>query len=248
MSYVLQFFILIVIACKLQSVCAVDLEVNTSLRCVNLFRYYEAKYDIPDNLLHSIAIKETGKVHSNRQITLVWPWTATVEGKPYYFDNKDAAVNFVRKQLSIGKRNIDVNCMQINLGYHPYAFVNLDDAFNPELNIDYAASFLRSKYDKLKNWNKAVAHYHSATDHLGNKYLADVKKISNNIHHHKAALKKVMNKSSKKYYRFSDLTIHNNSNADMPSKKNVQQNKQTRPKRQAQSRRSSEMMVYVPNR
>lgn len=158
-----------------------DYEMRTSLKCLKLFQKYEYKYKIPGDTLHSISLNETGKIHSKKKIRMVWPWTVNVEGKGYFFDSREEAVEFVRKQIIIGKENIDVGCMQINLKHHRRAFRSLEEAFDPRYNIDYAASFLKSKYNNLQDWHEAIAHYHSATKSLGEQYKNNVIRTANNI-------------------------------------------------------------------
>lgn len=163
-----------------------DHELSTSLRCVGLFRKYEYQHRIPADALYSIALQETGKLHSEKKIKIVWPWTVNVEGEGYFFNTKHEAVMFVKKQLMKGISSIDVGCMQVNLKHHPEAFKSIEEAFEPKNNIDYGAKFLRSKYDQLGNWHKAIAHYHSATDSLGTKYKNNVIKIASNIDKYKS--------------------------------------------------------------
>lgn len=168
---------------------ALDYEVGESLKCTKLFSYFEKKYELPIDTLHSIALKESGKAHSIYKIKVVWPWTVNVEGQGYYFNSKYEAVSFVNKQILNGKQSIDVGCMQINLKNHPKAFLSIDHAFDPKTNIAYGAAFLRSKYEQTKDWHKAVAHYHSATHELGSKYKQEVIKISANMPHYRKSLK-----------------------------------------------------------
>ena len=47
--------------------------------------------------------------------------------------------------------------------YHPDAFADLEDAFDPSRNVDYAAGFLHSLRQEARSWTKAIALYHSAT-------------------------------------------------------------------------------------
>lgn len=61
-----------------------------------------------------------------------------------------------------GIKSIDVGCMQVNLYYHPNAFHNLTDAFDPDKNVAYAARFLTGLKNEHASWRTAVAHYHSA--------------------------------------------------------------------------------------
>ena len=165
-----------------------DPEIAESFKCSKLFPYFEKKFNIPSNTLHSIALKESGKQHTTHKIRVVWPWTVNVRGKGYYFNNKREAVRFVRIELIKGHDNIDVGCMQINLRHHLDAFNSLEQAFDPNHNIRYGAKFLRSKYDQLGSWHKAIAHYHSANYSLGFKYKQDVVKIASNMALYKASL------------------------------------------------------------
>ncbi|WP_395476356.1 lytic transglycosylase domain-containing protein [Rickettsia endosymbiont of Pantilius tunicatus] len=177
------------------SIAIADLEIAESLKCSKLFPYFEKKFNIPSNTLHSIALKESGKKHKTRNLRVVWSWTVNVEGKGYYFNTKREAVNFVRKEIIRGHESIDIGCMQINLRHHLGAFNSLDQAFEPSNNVRYGAEFLRSKYDQLKNWHKAIAHYHSATHSLGFKYNQDVVKIASNMALYKESLHNYLSNS-----------------------------------------------------
>lgn len=158
-----------------------DEEMRTSMQCLKLFAKNEYKYRIPGDTLHSISLNETGKIHSTKKIRMTWPWTVNVEGKGYFFDSKADAVRFVRKQIIMGRDSIDVGCMQVNLKHHRTAFRSVEEALDPKFNIEYAARFLRMKYDNLLNWHKAIAHYHSATYSLGERYKNNVIETANNI-------------------------------------------------------------------
>ena len=85
-------------------------------------------------------------------------------------DSKAEAVQQVQALQSKGIRNIDIGCFQINLQQHPNAFADLDQAFDPTANAQYAARFLSSLHGRFENWRDAVAAYHSVTPSLGNPY------------------------------------------------------------------------------
>jgi soluble lytic murein transglycosylase-like protein len=61
-----------------------------------------------------------------------------------------------------GVRSIDIGCMQVNLLHHPQAFASLEAGFDPATNVAYAVRFLRLPR-AYRDWNQAVAMYHSAT-------------------------------------------------------------------------------------
>jgi hypothetical protein len=60
--------------------------------------------------------------------------------------------------------------MQISLTFHPDAFRDMDQAFDPASNADYGARFLTQLYAKTNSWPKAVELYHSATPDIGQEY------------------------------------------------------------------------------
>jgi soluble lytic murein transglycosylase-like protein len=172
-----------------QAIASTDREISESLKCASKLPYFEKKYNIPKHTLYSIALKESGKLHSTRKFHIVWPWAVNLEGQSHFFNTKREAINFVKQQIIDGKENIDIGCMQINIKHHIDAFLTLEEGFDPTINIDYGAKFLKSKYDQLKNWRKAISHYHSATEKLGTKYQQDVVKIASNMHNYHNNLK-----------------------------------------------------------
>jgi soluble lytic murein transglycosylase-like protein len=183
-----------------------DRELRESSRCSSIFRFFERKYHLPHEILHSIALQESRKSHSQYKISVVWPWTVGVQGQGFYFATRQEAVRFTREQLRSGQTNIDVGCMQINLKHHPGAFKNLDQAFLPQYNVNYAASLLRQHYDKHKDWDAAIGHYHSSTAHLAHIYQARVKKISRDMPEYKSELAK--------YIYSARYALHSDKRAD----------------------------------
>jgi hypothetical protein len=89
--------------------------------------------------------------------------------------SKKEAVVKVKQMLEDGLTNIDIGCMQINLHHHPDAFLNLNDAFEPKNNIEYAANFLIQNYNQSQNWQQAIAFYHSKGS-VGQDYAMQVLK------------------------------------------------------------------------
>lgn len=127
---------------------------------------------IPTNLLMAISNVESGQ--SIDGTTTPWPWTINVDGKGYVFKTKEDAIKAVEKFQKKGFTSIDVGIMQINLHHHPGAFANLQEAFDPQLNIAYAAKFLKQLFLQYKSWHKAICHYHSASPKYYNPYKQKV--------------------------------------------------------------------------
>ena len=60
--------------------------------------------------------------------------------------------------------------------YHPNAFKSLLEAFDPELNVAYAASFLKELHMQKRSWQRAVRFYHSSDPKRQQRYGTKVYK------------------------------------------------------------------------
>ncbi len=134
----------------------------------------ERGHGVPPQLLASIGRVESGRRDPGTGIWGAWPWTINAEGLGSYFDTKAQAIQAVLALQARGVRSIDVGCMQVNLMHHPTAFPNLDMAFEPGVNADYAARFLNELHGQTGDWTKATADYHSANPEEGGPYAAKV--------------------------------------------------------------------------
>lgn len=139
--------------------------------CTRHLQRYETEYGIPQHLLSAIASTESGRFHDRLKIKLPWPWTINAEGKGYFFDTKEEAIEAARKLLARGVQSMDIGCMQVNIRHHPNAFSSLSQGFEPEYNVAYAASFLRNLYQEDGSWRKAASDYHSRTPQRGTQYV-----------------------------------------------------------------------------
>ncbi|MCC7045307.1 MAG: lytic transglycosylase domain-containing protein [Alphaproteobacteria bacterium] len=134
----------------------------------------EREANIPAQLMSAISMVESGRSDPDTGEKIAWPWTVNNAGDGRYFDTKAQAIAHVRELVRRGQLNIDVGCMQINLMYHPEAFIDLDEAFDPLANVAYAARYLKELRDAKHSWSLAVANYHSATPERGQIYRKKV--------------------------------------------------------------------------
>ncbi|MBW4024790.1 MAG: lytic transglycosylase domain-containing protein [Proteobacteria bacterium] len=139
----------------------------------------QARYAVPHGLLYAIGQVESGRPDPVTHRVAPWPWTVQAADQSYYFASKAAAVAWVRAAQARGVVSIDIGCMQVNLHYHPTAFQNLDDAFDPAHNADYAARFLISLHAVTADWQKAAGLYHSQTLALAVPYAQKVEAALN---------------------------------------------------------------------
>jgi hypothetical protein len=125
---------------------------------------------LPPRLLHAISLTESGRADARTGAIRPWPWTINAEGEGQFFRTQQEAVAAVKALQARGVRSVDVGCTQVNLMYHPDAFMSLEDAFNPRSNAAYAARFLNALYADGRDWARAIAAYHSETPALGDAY------------------------------------------------------------------------------
>ncbi len=130
----------------------------------------EKAHAIPAGLLNAIGKVESGRYDPAAGRTTPWPWTIDVAGDGRYFETASDAIQVTRSLRAQGTRNIDVGCFQVSLLHHPNAFKDLDAAFDPATNADYAATFLVALKERTGSWENAVAAYHSADPAKGEPY------------------------------------------------------------------------------
>lgn len=145
--------------------------------CRDLTAQAARAHRIPPELLTAVSLAESGRYDRTRKAVLAWPWTIYAEGRGRYLDSQAAAVAEVKRLRARGVRNIDVGCMQVNLGHHPQAFESIEQAFDPHANVDYAARFLKELHERTRSWNQAVALYHSSTEALNRPYRQKVMQL-----------------------------------------------------------------------
>lgn len=138
--------------------------------CIAAAQRAAQRHDVPVDVLIAITLTETGTRRSGD--LQPWPWAVNTGGPSHWFDTRDEALAFAYAQFKAGKRNFDVGCFQLNFRWHSDAFESLNDMFDPALNADYAARFLKSHFAETKDWTKAAGRYHSLTEEYASRYRA----------------------------------------------------------------------------
>jgi hypothetical protein len=150
-------------------------EEQQSALCQSALRTAEQKYALPPGLLQAIAKAESGRRIAGAATLQPWPWALNVDGEGLYFGTKKAAVDWTRHALAQGSKYTDVGCMQVDLQFHPGAFRSLEEAYEPELNVDYAARFLLDLFAITGgNWFLAAGWYHSRSPDLARLYREQI--------------------------------------------------------------------------
>lgn len=158
--------------------------------CAPIIAETERAEGIPPRLLTAISLAESGRRDADSQEIIAWPWTINAEGEGQFFATKEAAIAAVKKLRARGITSMDVGCMQVNLHHHPDAFASLDDAFDPERNVAYAARFFKELRDDRHSWSQAVAYYHSTTREFSLPYRNKVYRLWGEVRRQDAAKKR----------------------------------------------------------
>jgi len=138
--------------------------------CEQAGRQAERTHALPAGLLLAIGRVESGRWDGARGRVVPWPWAVDAAGDGTLLDSKAAAIARTVALRDAGIRNVDVGCYQVNLASHPVAFPDLEQAFDPAANADYAGRFLVELHARLGSWNDAVAAYHSMQPERGIPY------------------------------------------------------------------------------
>ena len=155
------------------AVARADLLASPSQQCRTAIATAERSLGVPDRLMQSIGVIESGRRDENGAIS-AWPWAINAEGVGAYFATKAEAIAAVLVLRARGVRSIDVGCMQVNLMFHADAFSSLEEAFDPGANARYAARFLNRLLAQTGSWPAATAGYHSLTPGIGEDYARKV--------------------------------------------------------------------------
>jgi transglycosylase-like protein with SLT domain len=142
--------------------------------CAAAIEATERSARLPRGLLSAIGRVESGRPDATSGALIPWPWTIDVGGVGHFYATKADAIAAVQALAASGVRSVDVGCLQVNLAYHPTAFRDLEEAFEPATNVRYGALFLRRLFAASGSWDLAAAAYHSQTPQLGAEYRARV--------------------------------------------------------------------------
>jgi hypothetical protein len=134
----------------------------------------EAALGLPRHLLNAIGKAESGRWNEATRESFAWPWTVTAGGEGRHFDTKAEALAEVRRLQARKVTNIDVGCMQVNLGWHGHNFASIEEAIDPAANTAFAGRFLKTLRETSADWMEAAGRYHSSDAQRNGPYRAKV--------------------------------------------------------------------------
>lgn len=132
-----------------------DAQAQQAGSCERQIQSAARKYGIPEGILYSVGLTETGRKGSLSANAM------NIEGKAYFPSSLQEALALFAQAKSSGAKLIDIGCMQINHYYHGAEFGSVGEMFDPAKNVEYAALFLKRLHDQHETWTMAVARYHA---------------------------------------------------------------------------------------
>lgn len=127
----------------------------TGNACEREIQQAAARYGIPEGILYSVGLAETGHKGS------LQPFALNIEGKAIFANSAAEAIDIFNAAKANGAVLIDLGCMQINHHFHSEHFASTDEMLIPSKNVDYAARFLSQLHARHETWTMAVARYHA---------------------------------------------------------------------------------------
>lgn len=135
-------------------------------KCQSIVTTVESCEHLPKGLLSAIVAVESSSM----------PWVIGVRGVSYRYHTKEEAESKINELIASGDRNFDIGCAQINYHHHKHQFKSIKEMLDPDINIRYAAKFLKQLFSESGNWNKAIAYYNSRDLSVSGAYMAKVQK------------------------------------------------------------------------
>lgn len=137
------------------AICTFEAKAQQAGGCERQIQSAARKYGIPEGILYSVGLTETGRKGSLSANAM------NIEGKAYFPVSLQEALNLFAQAKASGAKLIDIGCMQINHHFHGENFASVQEMFDPTKNVEYAALFLKRLHDQHETWTMAVARYHA---------------------------------------------------------------------------------------
>ncbi len=146
-------------------------------------RDLEEKYYLPHNLLHAIAIVETGKYDRLNHKREAWAWTVSDNGtNKMKYASKALAIKHILHLQKSKIYDINVGCLQLNYKLYSAALGKPYTALSPAVNMKYGAKLLKSIYDRTQDWKISVEFFQQANySKIDKNYYAKVQQFIHNL-------------------------------------------------------------------
>ena len=138
------------------------------------------RYDLPVNLLYSVALAESAYQHDSG--IRPWPYTLRTQSTAYYARSQGEAESILNDLLKTA-RSIDIGVMQVNLRWNRDRIEDPLSLLNFEQGLRLGAQILRERIDSAPgDLELGVGRYHQIKNEArARNYGARVLAICNNV-------------------------------------------------------------------
>ena len=105
---------------------------ETSALCETAARDAADHYAIPPQILHTLALTESGRTIDGR--LRPWPWAINQSGESSWFGSQAEMLAAANALVSSGIVNFDIGCFQLNYRWHAQHFSSVADMADPGQN------------------------------------------------------------------------------------------------------------------
>ncbi len=129
-----------------------------------------ASQNLSPVIFYAIALTESGQSEMTAEYR-PWPWTLTIDKKPYYFRDQRAAEVALKDAVESNVAQLGVGLFQIEHRYHAHRFTSIESMLDPYANSRIAAEIFSEglKQSEGDLW-AAVGKFHSSTPAVADAY------------------------------------------------------------------------------
>jgi hypothetical protein len=142
--------------------------IDPAATCLSVADRAADRHRVPRAVMRALTRTETGRARGGA--LQPWAWTVNMEGSGRWFDSRDEALAYVRREQARGAVSFDVGCFQINFKWHGENFSGVEQMFDPAANADYAARFMADLYAETRDWTLSAGYYHSRSPEFYRRY------------------------------------------------------------------------------
>lgn len=133
--------------------------------------------NLPAPILFSVAIAESRDLSIKSKLR-AWPWTLTINKKPFYYDNQADFCAAINKQLALDTLpdQLGIGVMQVEYKYHKDRFTK-DNVCDPYEHLRIGGQILVEYTNSTGGLWSGIGRYHSGTQEKSQEYRDRVTRV-----------------------------------------------------------------------
>lgn len=133
--------------------------------------------NLPAPILFAVAVTESRDLTIRSRLR-AWPWTLTINKKPFYYDNQSEFCSAIKEQLALEQlpSQFGIGVMQIEYKWHKARFTK-DSICDPYENLRIGGQILLEYTKSTGGLWSGIGRYHSGTVEKSEEYRNRVSKV-----------------------------------------------------------------------